>query len=670
MKKQRKTLVFGALVGATVSASAAPFLVPNGEFSIPGGEDWNQAASAGTVISYEATGGNPNGFGKIDNTAGAWGGVLVAEGGTGANPAIGDGIPLGDLGLTAGETYTFSIDMIDFGGGGARAGFKLESWSETGAISDSGDQNFTTTGSWATYTYDYTINPAATRVKVVPLVANNGQINVGFDNVGGDNTPVVPPPFVPAQIENGDFEIANGVGWSTGQGTPSYLTTGGNPDGHVILDGTGGFAVLYAFNGNEVTFESLGLAPGDTYTLQMDIKLISGLFAGGYRLEGPAGFVVEGSFPVIGNGSTWETYSVELTVPAAPAQTRFGLRPGGSVVAFDNVSIIVPQAIPFVADIEQGSIVSWTPASAENTYQPQKSIDGSTYTDLGPLIVGDAVNTVFDGDDSPFYQVVESSLEDTEAVLNGGFETVDPGDDFCAESWSCLLGISNDQFPTRRELGSSNADTLATSDQVRTGSASLQLKVVNADTGAVLGKSLTQQNILNSGGSIIPGNIYTFSFWANQVSSGPSYVQGYQVAWLESNGGIVGTGASGSFTGGSGVFTEISVPGLVAPPTATSALIEIFGTTGAVDGGFGEVFIDDITLISSGSTPIGTIPATTAPGVEISYPTTEGFSYQLQSSDDLVTFSSIGGPVTGDGGPQSYSEATLEKKFFQVVETP
>lgn len=670
MKKQRKTLVFGALAGATVGASAAPFLVPNGEFSIPNGDDWNQAASAGTVISYEATGGNSGGFGKIDNTAGVWGGVLVAEGGAGPNPAVGGGIPLGDLGLTAGETYTFSLDMIDFGGGGARGGFKLESWSETGALSDSGDQNFTTTGSWATYHYDYTINPAATRVKVVPLVANNGNISVGFDNVGGDNTPIAPPPFVAAQIENGDFETANGVGWSTTQGTPSYPTTGGNPDGHVVLDGTGGFAVLYAFNGTEVTFESLGLAPGDTYVLQMDIRLVSGLFSAGYRLEGPAGFVVEGVFPVIGNGSTWETYSVELTVPAAPAQTRFGLRPGGSVIAFDNVSIIVPQEVPFVADIEQGTIVSWTPTSADNTYQAQKSSDGTTYTNLGPLIVGDGINSVYDGDGSSFYRVQESSLDDSEAAVNGGFETVDPGDDFCAQAWSCLLGIANEQFPTRRVLGSANPDTLATSDQVRTGVASLQLKVVNAATAAVPGKSLTQQNIVGSGGSIIPGNTYTFSFWANQVSVGPSYVQGYKLAWLAIDGEIVGTGAEGSFMGGAGVFNEISVSGLVAPLSATSALIEIFGNTGGVDGGFGEVFIDDISLISAGSTPLGTLVASTSPGVEVTWPTTEGFSYQVESSDDLMSFAPVGVVVTGDGNMSSYAEATVAERFFQVVETP
>jgi len=178
---------------ASTSVSQAVFvLVPNGDFEIAAGDSWNQGASAGTVIDYPATGGNTGGYGRIDNTAGAWGGVLVSEGGTGANPAAGGGIPLGNLNLIAGNAYNFSLDMISLGGTTNIGGVKIESWSGTGVISDSGDQDFTITSSWATYTTNYTIDPAATRVKIVPLFAEGGANSVGFDNVGVENN--VPEP--------------------------------------------------------------------------------------------------------------------------------------------------------------------------------------------------------------------------------------------------------------------------------------------------------------------------------------------------------------------------------------------------------------------------------------------------------------------------------------------
>ena len=80
MKISIRNLSAVALVGLALTAHSAPFTVPNGTFTMAGGEDWNQNGSGGTVITYETSGGNLDGYGKIDNTAGAWGGVLVAEG--------------------------------------------------------------------------------------------------------------------------------------------------------------------------------------------------------------------------------------------------------------------------------------------------------------------------------------------------------------------------------------------------------------------------------------------------------------------------------------------------------------------------------------------------------------------------------------------------------------
>src|SRR5690606_14380234 len=102
---------------------------------------------------------------------------------------------------------------------------------------------------------------------------------------------------------------------------------------------------------------------------------------------------------------------------------------------------------------------------------------------------------------------------------------------------------------------------------------------------------------------------YEFSFWAKQLTSGPSYIQQYQLQWLNGSGAIVGGTGLVNFNGVNGVWTQISVPGLMAPETAVNARIFFRFVTGAVQGGHGEVLIDDIALKSNAATPI--VPGST-----------------------------------------------------------
>ena len=79
---------------AAGSTFAAPVLLPNGDFEA-GNSLWSEDFGDGIyVYQYPATGGNPNGYGIIDNTGGGGPGsygIWVANG-----TAV---IPLGDLGL-------------------------------------------------------------------------------------------------------------------------------------------------------------------------------------------------------------------------------------------------------------------------------------------------------------------------------------------------------------------------------------------------------------------------------------------------------------------------------------------------------------------------------------------------------------------------------------------
>jgi hypothetical protein len=667
MKSIIRKLSYCALLGVSSSAYAAPVLIPNGDFSTPGGADFGFFESAAGVVSFPATGGagDDGGYGLVNNTLGSWGGGLVSPPDN-AYPSN-QGIPLATLGLVAGNTYTFSMDMKNFAGTG-KGGLKVESWNGGGgAFDNTGDMPASgSSNQWANYTWNYSIPAGATSIKIVPLVTGASGAStadsVGFDNIKVNNTPVTLPPIIPF-VPNGDFETPGGANWSyftDGFGL-SYPTTGGNPGGNAVIDGTlpGGYGVLVAFNNTEKTLASLGLTAGGTYTFQMDMKIIDGPNIGGLKLEGPAGYVYESRPAKIGDGTQWATYSFEVTFP--PTLNQFKIVPLwgiSSKVAYDNVKILLPAPpAPLQATITTGKTVSWTAASAVNRYQLQESADNTTWTNVGAPVIGNAFSSVFDESVSPFYQVLESVPAVQQAIYNGDFAIAFFDD---ADGWTPVQS----QPPVLQATGGRTDN-----------GACMKISVLNV--GATPNGSEIQQNtdnvVENLNGEIIPGSTYNFSFWAKQISSGVSYEQRYKVSFLNGSGGIVGDGGFVFFSPPvGGAWTQFTQNNLVAPAGATTALIQILGVTGAVDGGSGEVLIDDVSLLSSGfgAPNVPPLATTTTPAVEISWPSDSGQDYQVQSSVDLGTWTNFGPVISGDGSVKAVYDTMIDKKFYKVGELP
>ena len=150
----------------------------------------SQIGGGGSTISFETAGGNGGGFGLASNTGGGWGGGFVAEdlataglctgAGGGASTC---GYALADYGLGGATDITVTWDMKDFDGDGSGVtGIKMESWSATNYISDTGDIDFTATGTgWESYSYNYTLAAGATHIKIVLVGTNAGE--VGFDKL-------------------------------------------------------------------------------------------------------------------------------------------------------------------------------------------------------------------------------------------------------------------------------------------------------------------------------------------------------------------------------------------------------------------------------------------------------------------------------------------------------
>ena len=175
-----------AALALTASATSMAALVPNGDFE-SGGDSWGIEPAGGASFSFEASGGNGGGYLKMDNTTAVWGGVAIST----DDPA---GSLLADFGVSAGNSYDFLFDMKAVSGTGGGSGIKIESWNEAGFLSTTGDQVFAATTDWASYTYNYTIDAGATRLKIVLLGINADSV-MGYDNVCIDDcTAVVPVP--------------------------------------------------------------------------------------------------------------------------------------------------------------------------------------------------------------------------------------------------------------------------------------------------------------------------------------------------------------------------------------------------------------------------------------------------------------------------------------------
>jgi hypothetical protein len=485
--------------------------------------------------------------------------------------------------------------------------------------------------------------------------ANADAINITFDNLS-----LIVAPFVPDQIPNGDFE-AGGTNWATETTGPtiSFPATGGNGNGHAVIDAsvTEGFAAIKAFGGTEKTFASLGLSPGDICTVQMDMKILSGSNIGGLRLVGPEGFAPPPIRPaIIGDGSTWETYSIQFTVPASPAQTLFSLVWGfNSSVAFDNVQIVLPAPPPPVsAAIVKGTVVGWANPVPANSYQPQKrDNENDPWTDIGGPVSGTSVPFVFEETASNFYQVIETVPGAPEnGVTNPGFENSEAD----IEPWAIAPQVSG-------ATATSVASYLTYSPV--SGSRMLKLEAENLANPVPPAEVGVRSNMI----PVTAGTPYTVNFSGAVPELGVSFVVGCKLLYFNAFDQPAGNSAETTFSGNS--WTPLAVA-FTPPNGVTSVQVNFVLRGGAVPNVKSVCLIDNVVLTVPGAPITNDLAATVGPGVEISWTTINGRDYQLKTSGNLVDWTNSGSSVVGNGSIFSVAEPILPpgKKFYRVAETP
>ncbi|HMJ92195.1 MAG TPA: di-heme oxidoredictase family protein [Candidatus Acidoferrum sp.] len=311
--------------------------------------------------------------------------------------------------------------------------------------------------------------------------------------------------------------------------------------------------------------------------------------------------------------------------------------------------------------IQSGVNVSW-PASTGNTYRVQWSPNGGagSWANLGgPLAGSGMTNSLYDPAPRGVrqYQVLEivpGSTPSASIPVNGGFEL---GNEFVATNWS----TTSSQRPVRTNLFA------------HSGSFSMRSALTNVS--AAPSEATLSQLVVAEGGTVVGGETYAFSFWARQVTAGPSYIQQYQVQWLNSVGGVVGGSGLVNFNGVIGSWTKLSATNL-APANAVEARVLFRFVTGAVAGGHGEVFIDDVVLDSGGTVAgpgqTNILQATIQPVARISWLTIAGAEYQPESSGALGsgTWTNFLPMIIGDGGTKSFLVPMTRSREFIRLQSP
>jgi len=177
-------LLTAIAVLAMAAVASADIYVPDGQFEkADHSADWVTAQGGGaTTFAYPTTGGNGGGYATMAKSGG-WG-VLV-------NPIVagteGGGVTIGSMGVTAGATNTFTVDLITILGT-ATGAMKVEAWGSNANLGNSGEiAPASASAIWQTLTFDWLVPVGADKLIFVPVAGEASTI--GYDNVG-----VVPEP--------------------------------------------------------------------------------------------------------------------------------------------------------------------------------------------------------------------------------------------------------------------------------------------------------------------------------------------------------------------------------------------------------------------------------------------------------------------------------------------
>jgi fibronectin type 3 domain-containing protein len=247
----------------------------------------------------------------------------------------------------------------------------------------------------------------------------------------------------------------------------------------------------------------------------------------------------------------------------------------GDVVGYSAVSV---PTIPTTVSIStaQGEQVSWT-ASSANTYQPQKSADNSTWSNVGSLLIGDAVTSVYETTSAAYYRVLEfvAGGPGADEMVNGSFE-IPAGNNVGAANWNgpASNGTVNQYVTNQFDVLLPTAGTNLLFIEGQGGSGS----VVQSDFVPVSG-GLTYKVVFDA---------------ANPLKSGGGNPQ-FRVEFFDAGNAVVGSSGFVSFASAGSSWVTFS-NNYAAPANATKMIIGFLEAVGAGPTDHWITLVDNVTV--------------------------------------------------------------------------
>jgi hypothetical protein len=400
---------------------------------------------------------------------------------------------------------------------------------------------------------------------------------------------------------------------------------GGNRNG-IILENSSGTGIMFAYHqyGASQGFPCLmamsgtttvGAELGDSSTLQTysntNLYVIQFTYSGGVVTS-----ISVYSNPTAGqNTAPAPDFTVSSGLPSINALVNFGLanpapnqaitvdefRVGttfGDVVGAVTTTPTIPTTLAL--SVATGKQVSWT-ANNTDSYQPQSSTDGINWNNLGGVLVGSAVSSVYDPAPVAFYQVLDYTVGGPSAnqVLNGSFEIPDVTQNSGAEDW---VSSPNDTYDT--VIATNSYGSLLP----HSGSTFLYMEGTTAATTPAAPNTFAYQNQI----PVTPGLPYTVSFYAaNPVKVGGANPQ-YFIQFYDGNGIFISQTVP-SFASAGNTWTLFSTT-ITAPANAAQMAINFIQAVGAGPSWDWVTLIDDVSVTYPTTGPTNVLVATVQSG--------------------------------------------------------
>jgi len=378
------------------------------------------------------------------------------------------------------------------------------------------------------------------------------------------------------------FGLAPNSGTQGGFGIGSMDTTGNNASGAANLAssflGTYGTTYLVVM---QIQFNTSG--NNDTVTVYLNP-------------------VAGGSSPGVSATYTYSSFDVGtitgvgLNVQGGANITVDEIRVGssyGSVVG-SSAQATIPTSL--ILSVASGNEVSWT-ANNTDSYQPQSSSDGINWNNLGGVLTGSAVTSVYDLNPTAFYQVLDYTVggPSMNQIPNGSFEILDGTYSSGAQNWSSSPNDTYDSVWVTNSYGSL---------QPNSGTNLLYLEGTTASTAPAAPNTYAVSDPF----SVTGGLPYTVSFYAaNPVKVGGGNPQ-YFIQFYDVNQGFISQQIN-SFASASNTWTSISTT-ITAPPNAAFMVIRFIQAIGAGASWDWVTLIDDVSVTYPAPGPTNVLAAT------------------------------------------------------------